>query len=123
MITVVQRTSNHVSILSLGSHNEHTFVAKVEFPRASALMCQFQCRDRGTKAHDSEQEEAMHLPGWQESIGCNSQQELARLHIRKPASLFNDKPAQGACYRYSRLLTMLGTVCSNAFANWKFIPG
>jgi hypothetical protein len=86
-------------------------------------MRQFQCKGGGTEVHDSEQEEAMYLPGWQESIGCNSQQALVRLHIRKPASLFNDKPAQGACYRYSRLLTILGTGRSNTFANWKFIPG
>jgi len=76
-----------------------------------------------TEVHDSEQEEAMYLPGWQESIGCNSQQELVRLHIRKSACLPIDKPAQGACHRYSRLLTILGTVCSTTFANWKFIPG
>ena len=120
---MVRRTSDHVSILSLGPRSEHTFVAEVELPRAYALMRQFQCKSGGTEVHASEQEEAMYLPGWQESIGCNSQQELVRLHIRKPASLFNDKPAQGACYRYSRLLTILGTVCSNTFANWKFIPG
>jgi len=120
---VVRRTSDHVSILSLGPRNEHTFVAEVELPRAYALMRQFQCKGGGTEVHDSEQEEAMYLPGWQESIGCNSQQALVRLHIRKPASLFNDKPAQGACYRYSRLLTILGTGHSNTFVNWRSIPG
>jgi hypothetical protein len=120
---VVWRTSDHVSILSLGPCNEHTFVVEVELPCAYALMRQFQCKGRGTEVHDSEQEETMYLPGWQESIGCNSQQALVRLHIWKPASLFNDKPAQGACYQYSRLLTIQGTGRSNTFANWKSIPG
>jgi hypothetical protein len=122
MITVVRRTSDHVSILSLGPRNEHTFVAEAELLCAYALMCQFQCRCGGTEVHDSEQEEAMYLPGWQESIGCNSQQELVRLRIRKSAGLSIDKLIQVACHLYSRLLTKLGTVCSNAFANWKFIP-
>jgi hypothetical protein len=117
------RTSDHVSILSLGPRNEHTFVAEVELLCAYALMRWFRCRGRGTEVHDSEQKEAMYLPGWQESIGRHSQQALARLHIRRSAGLSIDKPAQVACHRYSRLVNMLGTVCSNTFVNWRSIPG
>ena len=108
---MVRRTSDHVSILSLGPRNEHMFVAEVELPRAYALMRRFRCNGVGTEAHDRKQERAMYLPRWQESIGHSSQQVLVRLHIRKPASLFNDEPAQVACHRYSKLLTILGTIC------------
>jgi hypothetical protein len=53
---LVRRTSDHVSILSLGPRNEHTYVAAVELPRAYALMRQFQRRGGGTEVHDSKQE-------------------------------------------------------------------
>lgn len=126
---MVWRTSDHVSILSLGPCNEHTFVVEVELPCAYALMCRFRCNGIGTEAHDRKQERAMYLPGWQECTGHSSQQPLVRLHIRKPASLFNDMPAQVASHRYSKLLTILGTICWDTFANaewdsnWKFTPG
>jgi hypothetical protein len=121
-ITVVWRTSDHVSILSLGPRNKHTFVAEVELLCAYALMRRFQCRGRGTEVHDSEQKEAMYLPGWQEGIGRHSQQALARLHIRRSAGLSIDKPTQVACHRYSRLVNMLGTVCSIYFCELEVYP-
>ena len=56
MITTVRRTSDPVSILSLGPRNEHTFVAEVELLRAYALMRQFRCRSGGTEVHYGKQE-------------------------------------------------------------------
>ena len=53
---MVRRTSDHVSIRSLGPCNGRTFVAEEELLRAYALMCQFQCRSGGTEVHDGKQE-------------------------------------------------------------------